>query len=293
MVKISRSQATIKKEVVFEGIGVHSGKNSLIRLLPSDVNSGIIFKNADYPKDPILIGSVIPESVMYSTIIKNACWGVSTVEHLMAAIFGLEISNLVVEVEGQEVPILDGSAFQFSQEILRVGIKIEDAGRTFLTPKNVLKFCLEEDRMVEVFPAAVQNNGQLSKTLNVEFYTDFSHPLVSKGFFKGEITKELFVEKIAPARTFGFLEQLSVLRKHNLANGTSLGNTVVIGNDGYINKPRFENEFTCHKLLDLIGDISLLPHAIIGTIVAKKSGHILNRLVIEHFIKNKDQWDFV
>ncbi|MCK4517263.1 UDP-3-O-[3-hydroxymyristoyl] N-acetylglucosamine deacetylase [Candidatus Babeliales bacterium] len=277
-------QKTIKKDIFLEGIGVHSGEKSSVRLIPADPNSGILLTNKSHPNDPIKIGSVIPEHAMHATILRTKTWAVSTIEHLMAALSGLEIDNLLVEIDGSEAPIFDGSALPFVQAIFAVGTQEQDVPRRFLTPKQPISF--EEDgRFIEIKPAT---EGDLSLTF--DYSITFDHPLVPPGNIRTTLTPDYFAKEIAPARTFGFLEQLPMLRQHGLAKGTTLGNTVVVGDEHVLNQLRFPDEFVRHKLLDLIGDLALAGKPLAGSITAKKTGHSFNRLVIEHLITHPEQW---
>lgn len=283
-------QKTIKKETTFYGIGVHSGKAVSVTIKPALINSGIIIKNKNFPDDDIKIGKVIPEVAMHATVIKNSKYNISTIEHLMSAIVCLEIDNIIIETQSNEVPILDGSAAPFVHQILDVQIIEQKAEKKFLIPKEKLTFRADSDRFIEIFPAQRSLSGSFDLTLYVEYAVSFDHHLVGKTNLKAKITPTFFIEHIAPARTFGFLEQLSFLKQHGLAKGTSLGNTVVLGQEDFLNDQRLENEFAKHKLLDFLGDLGLLGYRLAGTIKAQKTGHSFNRLVIEHFIKNPDKW---
>lgn len=284
-----KRQKTIKKEIIFNGIGVHSGKGVSVAIKPASVNSGIIINNKEFPNDKIKIGEIIPEAAMHATVIKNSKFFISTIEHLMAAIVWLEIDNVIIETLGYEIPILDGSAAPFVYGLLDIQIVEQDEECKFLTPKEDLLFKDEKDRLIEILPAKQTLKG-FDKNLYINYHADFEHPLVGKSNLNTVITKDFFIEQIAPARTFGFLEQLPFLKQHDLAKGTSLGNTVVIGQDDFLNDQRYRDEFIKHKLLDLLGDLGLLGKRLAGTVRAKKTGHSFNRLVVEHFIKNPDKW---
>lgn len=278
-------QKTIQNQVSISGIGVHSGTASTVILRPAPANSGITLINPTFPEEPIKIGTIIPEHAMHATVIRQKSWAISTIEHLMAAIAGLEIDNLMIEVSGQEVPILDGSALPFVHAIKQVHIKEQEAPKQFLTPKETLEFEYE-GKHIRIEPLGKEKEPLLT----VNYSVDFDHPLVRDTKIEGIITPEFFMKEIAPARTFGFLEQLPMLRKHGLAKGTTLGNTVVVGTEELLNEKRFENEFVRHKLLDLLGDLSLLGKQLVGTLTAHKTGHNFNRQVVEHYLKNPSEW---
>jgi len=281
-------QKTIKKEVFLEGIGVHSGERSALTLKPSGPDQGITIENKGF-EDKILLGTVVPEQAMHATIVKSKQWAVSTIEHLVAAIIGLGIDNIAIEIEGGEfqrveTPILDGSALPFVHALLEAGLQEQKPAKKFLTPKNKLRF--EEDgRFIEILPT----KGQETR-LSFSYSIDFQHPLIRAATMSGELSQQFFINEIAPARTFGFLEQLPLMRKHGLAKGANLGNSVVASKEIFLNDRRFKDEFIRHKLLDLIGDLGLLGKNLVGKVKAHKTGHAFNRKVVEHFVNNPNEW---
>ncbi len=287
-----RKQKTVKSEVVFHGIGVHSGKAASLIVRPNYSGTGVIFQNEDFPGEIITIGTVLPENAMHATVIKQKQWFISTIEHLMATFNVLGVTQAYVQVSGAEVPILDGSALPFVHGIREVGLLELPADVCFLTPKEQLTFSDEQGRLIEIMPAS-NFDGRRDDGLYVDYTADFSNPLLGTTHFVGHITPELFVHEIAPARTFGFLEQLPLLRKHGLAQGSSLGNTVVIGNEEFLNERRFTDECVRHKVLDLLGDLALLGKPLAGKVRAVKTGHNFNRLVVEHYLKNPEEWDLI
>jgi UDP-3-O-[3-hydroxymyristoyl] N-acetylglucosamine deacetylase len=244
------------------------------------VNTGIVFCNARQSEQCFRVGTVVPEVALHATVIKTNGWYVSTIEHLMAALRMLDVDNAVVEMESNEVPILDGSALPFVQGILDVGLQEQDAPRKYLTPKEKLRFADEKGRVIEIEP---------SNLLSISYTADFNHPLAGSTTFSAEISPEFFIDKIAPARTFGYLEQLPMLRQHKLAQGSSLSNTIVIGQE-LLNDTRFPDECVRHKVLDLIGDLGLLPYRLLGTVSASKTSHNFNRLVAEHCLQHPELW---
>jgi UDP-3-O-[3-hydroxymyristoyl] N-acetylglucosamine deacetylase len=285
--QISFKQKTIKKEISLQGIGVHSGLPVKILLKPAKPNSGIIFLSTNSDMEQIKIGSVIPEEAMHATVLRSKNWALSTIEHLLSAISALHIDNITIEVDGAEIPIFDGSALPFIHAFLDVGIEEQLDQKIFLTPKEKIEFKDGEGRFIIINPADDENRYDLL----FDYSVDFKHPLAGKGNLKGIFSEKFFIEEISPARTFGFLNQLPYLRHHNLAKGVSLGNTVVIGDDEFINERRFDDEFVRHKFLDLIGDLACLGKNLVGTITAAKTGHSFNRKVVEHFIQNPDLWE--
>jgi len=284
-------QHTLKKSIQFKGLGVHSGQPSTITIHPANANTGIVFVNASSPQQTMHVGHVTPEAAMHATVIKANGWLLSTVEHLLAALYIMDVDNATIVVQGQEIPILDGSALPFVQGILDVGLEQQADLRTLLTPRAFVSLADQAGRMIEITPAQ-KTSGDVDHVLHLNYSADFKHPLVGDQTMSGAITKDFFVKEVAPARTFGFLDQLPFLRQHNLAKGTSLGNTVVIGQE-LINDMRLPNECIRHKVLDLIGDLSLLGKRLIGTVKAHHTSHNFNRLVIEHYLKNPEQWELI
>ncbi len=280
-------QKTLKKNVSFSGVGVHSGQPSSVTLWPAAPNTGVMFCNAANSDQVIKIGTVIPEAAMHATVIKKDGWYVSTIEHLMAALLMLGVDNVRIEVEGNEIPILDGSALLFAQGIVDTGFVASDVPRRFLTPRTVLNFADQQGRSLQLQPAA---EGVLD--FYIDYVAEFQHPLAGNPSLQGLVTPAFFLEQLAPARTFGFLEQLPFLRQHKLAQGSSLSNTVVIGQEP-INDMRFADECVRHKVLDLVGDLSLLGGPLIGTIKAHKTSHNFNRLVIQHFVQQPELWALI
>lgn len=278
-------QKTIKKDIFIEGIGVHSGTRSSILLRPSKEDSGIVIKNKFFPDHPFPVGQGLPEPAMHATVIcdPQKKWFLSTVEHLLCAIIGIGIDNIEIEVDGIEIPILDGSSLPFVQAIKKVGFLEQDAKKRFLTPKKKISF-QEKNKFIEITPATED------VSVSFDYSVEFEHPLVQASKLECTLSSDFFEKEIAPARTFGFLHQLPFLRKHGLAKGTTLGNTVVVGEETFMNSRRFDDEFIRHKLLDLIGDLALLGKPIAGKIKAHRTGHNLNRLVVKHFLENRNDW---
>jgi len=284
-------QKTLKKDLIFRGIGVHFGIESSIILKPAPADYGICFVDSNDSQKNIKIGTVVPQEAMHATVLNNADFVISTVEHLMAAIITLNIDNLKILIDGPEIPILDGSALPFVDLILQNGLQEQDQEKKFLTPLNNLKIEGDQERVIEIIPAIEDKiNGRYDKNFYFDYTTDFSHPLVGKSRLEGVLSQEYFIQNIAPARTFGFLDQLPFLRRHGLAKGTTLGNTVVLCKEEFLNETRFHDEFSRHKLLDLIGDLALLGKKLAGRVKAQKTGHNFNRLIVKHYIENPELW---
>jgi UDP-3-O-[3-hydroxymyristoyl] N-acetylglucosamine deacetylase len=278
-------QKTIKNVVSWQGIGVHSGCFAAVELRPAVGNAGIkIFGQGQ--DGFIAIGSVVPEAAMHATVIRHSAgWFVSTIEHLMAALYVLQVDNVDVHIVGGEVPILDGSAMPFIQGIIRAGIIDQPVyKRRFIAPKEPIH--LQDESGRSIYCA----NNLASNDLFVDYMAEFDHPLIGKWHYSGTFEQADYVDNVAGARTFGFAEQLPFLRKHGLAKGASLGNSVVIAESGIINDLRIDDECARHKLLDFIGDIALLGAPLVGIIKATKTGHSFNRLLIKHYVENPNLW---
>lgn len=258
-------QWTTRKPVTFEGVGLHSGKATRIVLSPAPANSGIVFHVVGR-SDAI---PAAPESVVdsnYATTIGKNGARIQTIEHLMAAASGLGIDNLHVEVDGQEIPAGDGSAKPF------VGV-LASAGRAQLSARRrpvTIPYPLQVgsgSRWLQILP---------SDTFRISYTLDHDHPAIGTQVMSCVPTERSFVDDFAPARTYGFLKDLGLMRKNGLARGGSLDNAVVVGQRGVLNGLRYRDEFVRHKILDLIGDLALLGRPILGHVIARNGGHGLN-----------------
>lgn len=279
-----RAQRTIKNEVSFEGIGLHTGKHSRVILKPASRDTGIIFIRTDKPAMiKAHVGAVI-DTAFATTLGINGV-KIGTVEHILAALAGLGIDNLVVEVSGPEIPILDGSSTGLISIILRAGIAKQGKKRPYL---RINKPFIFEDGHAHI--AALPYCG--SKITQSIF---FHHHGIGEQRISIDVTEENFVTEIAPARTFGFLKDIEQLRSNGLAKGGSLDNAVVMGEDGVINATglRFKDEFVRHKVLDSIGDFSLIGFPIYGHIIASRSGHSSNIRFLRKLMFASETWDII
>ena len=244
-----------------EGRGLHTGKPAKITFLPAKENTGINF----FLKD-----ETIPASAEFvSSTQRGVCLTknkktIKVVEHVLAALSGLRISNINIELSEEELPSTDGSALPFVKKLLEAGIK-----------KQTL-----EQKIVEVSSIIIVENGNKkikvlpAKNFQVSFFIEF--PIIGIQTYKYNESKNNFIKEIAPARTFGYENEVEELKKRGLALGANLENALAIGEKGYINQPRFENEPVRHKILDLIGDLMLSGYHIKGHFMAERSGHKLN-----------------
>ncbi len=280
---IPTHQRTLNKNISFSGIGLHSGKTVQLTLRPAPTNHGIKFVRKDLPDDPTIparFNCVVDTSL--ATVIGADGVIVSTIEHLMACLAGLSIDNVIVELDAYEVPAMDGSAGPFTRMIMEAGIREQEAPRHFFVLKEPIE--LERDgKFVGAYP-----DTTFKITCNIEF----DHPLIRKQSCSIEVADHIFEREIAAARTFGFLHEVEYMKRYGLARGGSLDNAVVIDKTDILNKGglRYPDEFVRHKLLDCIGDFSLLGMPILGHIVTRKSGHAFNHAFLESFFNNKASW---
>jgi len=278
------TQKTLRKEIECAGIGLHSGVRVAMRMRPAPPNSGIVFRRVD------LGGAEIPalqehleRSNLATTLAKGEA-SIGTVEHVLAAAAGLGIDNLIVEVEGIEVPILDGSAAPFIYLMHEAGIKVQQAPRQFIKIQEPLRI-EEGDKFVAIYP---------SDRFKISYSIDFEHPLIGEQRQTFVVTPRCFTEQIAPARTFGFLREVEALRRAGLALGGSMENAVVVGDNSILNNQlRFEDEFVRHKILDAIGDLMLAGAPLLGHVVAHRAGHALHAGLVETIQAARDSWRFV
>ena len=277
-------QRTLMQPVSCSGVGVHSGKNVNLKIKPAPVNHGIKFIRTDLPDSPCisaLFNRVVDTSL--ATVIGFDGFIVSTIEHLMASFAGLSIDNALIEVDGYEMPIMDGSAAPFTQLIQTAGILEQDGPKCVFVIKKPIT--LEKDnKSVSIFPSPV---------FKITCSIDYDHPMIRQQTFSMEVTDQLFQTEVSRARTFGFLNEIEYLKKVGLARGGSLENAVVVDKDGVMNKDglRFEDEFVRHKLLDCIGDFSLLGIPVLGHVVTHRSGHAFHHAFLEKFFAEKSSWE--
>ncbi len=274
---------TLRREVACTGIGLHSGRTVRLRLLPAPAEHGIRFARTD-------VGVEIPATLAHiggqdhATTLTRDGVSIGTVEHLLATLAGLGVDDVRVEVDGPEIPVLDGSAAPFV-------ILLHEAG---LRPLAVPRLHLRVKEPVEVVHGAKRARLSPCEHFEVEYSIGFDHPLLRHQSFSLRVTPRTFTEAIAPARTFGFLREVEILRKSGLALGGSLENAVVIGETGVLNnKLRFEDEFVRHKILDAVGDLALLGHPLSGRLEATRAGHALHAAVAQKLLATPQAWELV
>ena len=279
-------QRTLRSEVGCTGIGLHTGEKVKIKLRPAPPDSGIRFVRADLsgrPEVRVHFDNVY-DTMLATTIGSNGC-KIATIEHLMAAFFGLGIDNAVVELDGPEVPIMDGSAAPFVFLIKSAGIREQEKPKRFIIIKRPFKVD-DGNRSVRIVP---------SKRLKITYMIDFQHPLLRNQKYELSFFGRDFVREICRARTFGFLRDVQMLQENGFARGGSLDNAVVVDDFRILNEDglRFKDEFVRHKILDFIGDLSIIGAPIIGHFVVKKSGHFLNQHMLRKLMESKKHYKVV
>lgn len=262
-----RLQTTLSRTVKVSGVGLHSGHLVQATLRPAPAGRGIVFVRTD-------VGAVLPAlaeeagRLDYATSLGERGREVGTVEHLLSAAGGLGLDNLTVEIDGPELPILDGSSAPWVAEILSAGITtLASAARPFAVPKT-LSVHGSDGKWIEIRPA---------KELRVSYSIDFPHPAVGRQSISLVLTPETYAEHLAPARTFGFLAEYEYMKSKGLARGASEDNCIVVGESSVLNGGlRFPDEFVRHKVLDLVGDLALVGRPVVGHVVAHRAGHALH-----------------
>lgn len=279
-------QRTLKREVKCTGVGLHSGEPINLTLKPASPGTGIVFKRIDQPDSPEIkaeVGNVI-DSFLNTTLGVDGAM-VMTVEHLLAALAGCGVDNCLAEVDGPEAPIMDGSAGPFTQLIKSAGVISQAKAREVIKIKKPIKVT-NGDKMIEVRP---------SDKAAVSCGIDFDHPLLQNQRLEVSLDFGSFDRDICRARTFGFVDDVEKLRRAGLAKGGSLDNTVVMDRFQVLNPSglRYSDEFVRHKVLDMIGDLSLLGRPIIGQFGAFKSGHAMNHALLAQMNQEPDSWEVI
>ncbi|MEJ2656014.1 MAG: UDP-3-O-acyl-N-acetylglucosamine deacetylase [Desulfobacterales bacterium] len=277
-------QRTIARSANCTGIGIHSGKRVNLTIKPAPPNHGIKFIRKDLLDCPVIsahFNMVVDTSL--ATVIGYEGFIVSTIEHLMASFAGLSIDNALVEVDNYEMPIMDGSAGPFTSMIKSAGIRELDTPRYFFVVKEPIEL-IKDGKMVGIYPCS---------TYKITCTIEYDHPLINQQSYSVEVSERVWEQDISKARTFGFLHEYEYLKRYGLARGVTLENVIAIDGKDVINEGglRYQDEFVRHKILDCIGDFSLLGMPILGHVVAKKSGHAFNHSFLKRFFAEKESWE--
>ncbi|WP_290649433.1 UDP-3-O-acyl-N-acetylglucosamine deacetylase [Aquisalimonas sp.] len=281
-------QRTLKNVIRATGVGLHTGEKVYLTLLPAAANSGIVFRRTDMGDQWTI--SAHPENVgdtLLSTCLVRDGVRVATVEHLLSALAGLGIDNVIVELSNAEVPVMDGSAGPFVFLIQSAGIQEQDAPKRFVRIRKPV-LVEEGDRWVRFEPF----NG-----FKVDFTIEFNHPVFEAGTQRAcvDFSSTSFVKEISRARTFGFMRDIEMLQANHMALGGSLDNAIVVDDYRVLNEDglRYRDEFVKHKILDAIGDLYQLGHSVIGAFTGYKSGHHLNNLLLRALLADETAWEYV
>jgi UDP-3-O-[3-hydroxymyristoyl] N-acetylglucosamine deacetylase len=272
---------TIQKEVFISGVGIHSGQQISLTLRPSACGR-IIFHRLDLGGRQVEVDPWKVESKNSSSLISEDC-AIQTVEHLLAVLYILGVDSLEIDLDGGEIPIMDGSALPLAKAILESGFRRMTGGRK--TVRILKPYTLQEGQASLSFSP--------DQDFKLTYVIDFSHPAIGRQAFSFVPTKEGFLTDIAPARTFGFLRDVPELWKKGLAKGGTLENAVLLDDEKVINLPlRFPDEFVRHKILDLIGDLALGRYPLLGHFQACRAGHSLHLETVRFLLRNPDYWAF-
>jgi len=252
--------------------------------LPAPANHGIVFHRVDLENFPIEATVKNVAHVAYATTLMKQGVLISTIEHLLSSLYIFGVDNAIVELDNLEVPILDGSALEFVSEIQRVGLEEQSAPRTYLVIRKELHL-EERGKTISIYPAP---------SFQISYSIDFPHPMIGRQTYEFDASPETFARDIAPARTFGFLHEVEELKKNGLVRGGSMDNAIVLTKTGILNDIlRFKDEFVRHKILDNIGDLSLIGRPFIGRIVASKAGHALHTLLVSRILSNPANFELL
>jgi UDP-3-O-[3-hydroxymyristoyl] N-acetylglucosamine deacetylase len=267
--------------VDFKGIGLHSGAPVVLRLLPAPAGSGIVFRRTDLDNFEIAANGQNVARVSYATSLMRQGVLISTTEHLLSALIGMGIDNVIVELDNLELPILDGSALPYVEAFRSAGIRVQRRRRRYLRILKKLEV-REGDKFIGVYPG----DGY-----EIAYAIDFPSP-IGKQHFTVDLASGAYGSEIAAARTFGYREDEQKLRNMGLIRGASEANAIILTRKAVQNGPlRFGDEFVRHKVLDLIGDLALAGHRIWGRVVAERAGHAMHTALVSRLLKDRSAWE--
>jgi UDP-3-O-[3-hydroxymyristoyl] N-acetylglucosamine deacetylase len=283
IVESAQLEKTIQSVIAFSGRGLHSGASVSMRLLPAPVGTGVVFRRTDLDNFEIAAIGRNVAKVSYATSLMRQGVLIQTTEHLLSALFGMEIDNVVVELDNLELPILDGSALPYVEAFARAGIKRQRRRREYL---RILKAVEVRDggKFIALYPG----DG-----FSIRYEILFPQP-IGRQFFTADLSEGSYESEIAAARTFGFYEDEKRLRDMGLIRGVSEENAIILSKNGVQNGPlRFSDEFVRHKVLDLIGDLALAGHRILGRVVAERAGHAMHTALVSRLLRDRSAWELV
>ena len=281
------NQKTIKKALSFTGLGLHSGKQVKISIKPSDPDTGIVFKRIDLKENNLIYPNFVNVSntSLNTTISNDAGVRVSTIEHLMGALFGIGIDNVLVEIDNEEVPILDGSAKQFIEKILSVGLESSDKPIKIIKINKKIEF-RKEDKFISIEPSKL--------SLDIDFQLKYQNQIIGDQRNKINVYEDDLTE-IFNSRTFCLYEDIEMIKKNGLAKGGSLDNAVVLKGEDVLNPEGLRNskEFVNHKILDCIGDLFTSGYRIIASIKCSQGGHYFTNNLLREVFADKDNFSII
>ena len=283
MAESSHLENTISSSIEFAGVGLHSGAPVRMRLLPAPAGSGVVFRRTDLDGFEIPATGRNVAKVSYATSLMRQGVLISTTEHLLSALLGAGVDNVLVELDNLELPILDGSALPYTQAFREVGLKSQRRRREYL---RILKDVevREGDKFIGVYPGS---------GYSVSYKIDFPAPIGRQGYQVDLATGD-YEREIAPARTFGWREDEKKLRDMGLIRGATEESVIVLSRHGVLNGDlRFSDEFVRHKVLDLIGDLALAGHHILGHVVAERAGHAMHTALVSRLMRDRSAWELV
>ena len=281
------NQKTINRDITFKGVGLHSGANVTMTVKPAKPNSGILFKRVDLKENNIIVPNIfnVSSAVFCTTIANESGVSISTIEHLMGALYGLGIDNALVEIDNQEVPILDGSAKLFIEEILKAGIKNSEAPIKIIKIEKRIEFN-DGKKTISIEPSKV--------SLDIDFELKYENNLIGTqrnlvSVFESDLTD------IYNSRTFCLFEDIEKLKEMGLAQGGSLENAIVVKDNEILNEKGLRNkkEFVNHKILDCMGDLYLAGYKIIGKIVCSQGGHKLTNQLLRKVFQQDENFSLI
>ena len=281
MTDTAHFEQTLNGPVDFSGIGLHSGAPVSMRLLPAPAGCGVIFRRTDLDNFEIPARGRNVAKVSYATSLMRQGVLISTTEHLLSALIGMGVDNVIVELDNLELPILDGSALPYVEAFRETGLKTQRRRREYIRILKTVEV-REGDKFIGVYPG----DGY-----SVSYKIDFPSPIGCQGFVVDLATRN-YGAQIAPARTFGFREDEQKLRNMGLIRGVSESSAIILDRKGVLNGPlRFDDEFVRHKVLDLIGDLALAGHHILGHVVAERAGHAMHTALVSRLLKDRSAWE--
>lgn len=279
-------QTTIARSTAISGIGLHTGQRINMTLRPADAGVGIVFhRQIGDRRVSIEATSANVVDTRLATVIGQGDARVSTVEHLLASLAAYGVDNLHIDIDGPEVPIMDGSAAPFVSVLEEAGLKRHTVSRKFLAIRKPVSV-IDGEKRATIIP---------SRFFRITFDIAFQHPCIALQQRSVKVTTAGFRKELAPARTFGFLKDVESLKAAGLARGGSLENAIVVDDEKILNPEglRFHDEFVRHKILDAIGDLSLIGYPILGHVRAFKAGHDINHQLVEKIIDTPDSWQLL